>query len=216
MRRMMVLGVLTLGLITGLASPTAARADRAAERSAGELSRHATPSAEHGRRARTATAHTADASPLFSCEEAPEGLCGRVDVPLDRSDPAAGTVGIFFHFYSHTDAGRPPLDPIFASSGGPGVSITQEASLWLWVFGPLRERHDLVLIDQRGVGRSDVIDCEPLQHNDTEAPPYAATGACAAQLGSAASLYGSADVARDLDAVRAALGVRHLIFYGHS
>ena len=156
---------------------------------------------------------TADLQP---CDEAPEGQCGSVEVPLDRADPAAGTVSIFFHYYPHTDTKRPPRPPIFATAGGPGASITQLArdAYRFFLLEPLRERHDLVLIDQRGVGRSGGIDCDQLQQGPEDA--YAAFGSCGDQLGSAASLYGSADVARDIEAVRAALGVPRFVFYGAS
>ena len=153
---------------------------------------------------------------LQPCEEAPEGQCGTVEVPLDPADPAAGTVSIFFHYYPHSDTKRPPRPPIFATAGGPGASITQFArdAYRFFLLEPLRERHDLVLIDQRGVGRSGAIDCDLLQHGPEDA--YAAFGSCGDQLGSAASLYGSANVARDIEAVRAALGVPRFVFYGAS
>jgi pimeloyl-ACP methyl ester carboxylesterase len=153
---------------------------------------------------------------LAPCDEAPGGLCGRVEVPLDRAHPAAGTVGIHFELFRRTDTSLPALEPIFASEGGPGYSITQNErqSYVSFLLAPLRDRHDIVLIDQRGVGLSDAIDCKPFQHATED--PYAGAADCGAQLGSAASLYGSADVARDIDAVRAALHVDQFDLYGAS
>jgi pimeloyl-ACP methyl ester carboxylesterase len=46
--------------------------------------------------------------------------------------------------------------------------------------------------------------------------PYEAVAGCGARLGESSDLYGSAEVARDIDAVRAALGVSQFDFYGGS
>jgi pimeloyl-ACP methyl ester carboxylesterase len=156
------------------------------------------------------------AANLEPCDEAPGGLCGRLEVPLDHARPAAGTVSLFFEYFPHTDTSRQALEPIFATEGGPGYSITQNEreSYVSFLLAPLRDRHDVVLIDQRGVGLSDAIDCKPFQHATED--PYTGAAECGAQLGAAASLYGSADVARDIDAVRAALHVQRLDLYGAS
>ena len=74
--------------------------------------------------------------------------------------------------------------------------------------------HDFLLIDDRGRGLSAAIDCEELQHGT--APFSVAESDCAAQLGSAASRYGTGDVAMDTDAVRAALGYDKVDYWGAS
>jgi pimeloyl-ACP methyl ester carboxylesterase len=148
---------------------------------------------------------------------APDATCGTVPVPLDRRAPLAATIPIAFRVYPHTDASQPALDPIFASEGGPGYSITQndaEFGYAQYAFASLRDRHDLVMFDQRGTGLSGAVDCPSLQHGADDL--YAAFAACAAQLGTAADVYGSGDVALDIEALRAALGIERLEFYGAS
>jgi pimeloyl-ACP methyl ester carboxylesterase len=84
----------------------------------------------------------------------------------------------------------------------------------LALFGGNLDKHDMLLIDDRGRGFSDAIDCEELQHGTT---PFAQAEAdCAAQLGGAASWYGTGDVAMDTDAVRAALGYDKVDYWGGS
>jgi pimeloyl-ACP methyl ester carboxylesterase len=83
-----------------------------------------------------------------------------------------------------------------------------------YLFGPLRDSRDVVLIDYRGTGLSQAIDCPSLQQPGGE--PYEAVRTCGAQLGSRSDLYGSADVAQDIEAVRAALEVERFDFYGFS
>ena len=146
-----------------------------------------------GRRARPGRAH------LFPCQEAPDGRCGRVKVPLDRAHPSRGTIPIFFEYFRHRAPG-PTKRAILTTEGGPGGSITQGSSigpLFLDAFGPLLRSRDLILLDQRGVGRSGAIDCEQVQHDFDWGSPriYGNVRACGRQLGSAASLYGSGDVA---------------------
>ena len=51
--------------------------------------------------------------------EAERAVCGHVDVPLDRSDPGAGTIAIAFEQYSHTGPG-PAVSAIIPNFGGAG------------------------------------------------------------------------------------------------
>ena len=153
---------------------------------------------------------------LGRCPDTHEAECGTVKVPLDRADPGLGTVPIFFRLVRHTGSG-PVGDPIFTTEGGPGYSVTQNNwQAYLKVgFAKLHAHHDLVFIDQRGVGRSHAIDCPSVQNGIT-GNIFTAVGQCAAHLAAAANDYGSGDVALDIDAVRAALGIDKLEFYGGS
>jgi pimeloyl-ACP methyl ester carboxylesterase len=161
--------------------------------------------ARHGPRAR-----------LFRCKEAPHARCGRVKVPLDRAHPSRASVPIFFEYVRHR-ASTPVHRALVVTEGGPGFSVTQtefEDSFYRHLFHPLLKRRDLILLDQRGVGGSQVIRCRRLQHEIGKTLP--AIRACGRHLGPASSLYGSGDVARDLNAVRRALGIAKLDLYGGS
>jgi pimeloyl-ACP methyl ester carboxylesterase len=150
---------------------------------------------------------------LHECDDPPDTLCGSIDVPLDRARAAAGTIPIFFSVIPHGDPG-PAAGTILAGSGGPGISTTGDVGLHAFIFGPLLDKRDLLMIDLRGTGRSGAIDCEDAQHGIGEERD--AVRACGAQLGAAASRYGSADRAEDVEAVRAALGIGRLDYYGLS
>lgn len=159
------------------------------------------------------------AANLHACgQEAPGGKCGRVKVPLDRAHPNRGKIGIFFEYYKHTSPG-PSDEAIFASGGGPGFSATQDdfglpPHLRNNVFTPLLDTRDLVIFDQRGVGKSGAINCPQLQHGP--ANPYKATKACGKQLGNTATLYTSRDIALDMDAIREALEIEQIDLWGGS
>ena len=153
---------------------------------------------------------------LAKCDEAPGGRCGTIKVPLDRAHPAGKKTRIFFEYYRHRGRG-PTSTALLATLGGPGASVTQDPFVsdgYLEKFRPLLRRRDLILLDQRGVGRSRAIRCKQLQEGPDDI--IAAVTACAGRLGSRADLYGSGAVARDIDAVRRALGIRRLDFYGGS
>ncbi len=156
------------------------------------------------------------ATQLDHCDSAPDGFCGSVNVPLDRAHPKHGSIPI--HFTFDPPRSGPWNEAILVTEGGPGLSVTQDPFLpgfYRQIFDPLLETRGLILLDQRGVGLSNAIDCPGLQQNGFN-HPYRDTRACGAQLGSASSLYTSADVARDIDAVRNSLGVKKLDFYGGS
>ena len=157
---------------------------------------------------------------LFHCQEAEGGRCGTVKVPLDRANPKRGKVKLFFEYFRHRSKG-PSHEAILVSEGGPGYSVTQapfERQFYRDTFDPLLRTRDLILLDQRGVGRSQAINCKGVQRDaDLNSPDIVANvAACAKQLGFAASLYGSGTVALDIDAVRRKLGIAKLDLYGGS
>lgn len=167
--------------------------------------------------AQAATAGAAPPAAVFGAcgpTAGPGARCGTVTVPLDRARPSAGSIPIAFQLYPHTDATRPSVSTIVMSNGGPGISSTWEGAFWQARLQPLLATHDLLAIDHRGTGLSAAIDCPGLQH--VQGDPAAAARACGAHLGAAADRYGSGDVADDIDAVRAALGIDKIDYYGDS
>jgi pimeloyl-ACP methyl ester carboxylesterase len=161
----------------------------------------------------------AHATELERCRNVhPQARCGTVSVPLERGEPASRQIRLSFAVFRHTNRDRRPRTPVFVILGGPGFAPSSEPENPLFFFEGLRARHDLVLVDYRGEGRSEAIDCRQLQRIETSdaAALQRALGACGAQLGDAADDYGAADVADDVDAVRAALGYERINFYGQS
>ena len=141
-------------------------------------------------------------------------LCGSIDVPLDRSDLALGDISIGFELYPHSDASVPAQGTLVPNPGGPGESTTGDRDDWLSRFGPVLDRYDLLLIDDRGRGSSGAIDCPDLQHGVGDL--FTSIAECGAQLGDTAGSYGTAAIADDVDAVRASLGIDRITYYGES
>jgi|GEM_PF-1996407 len=137
-------------------------------------------------------------------------LCGYLPVPLDRKHPDKSKIHIYFELYVHSNPG-PAVSAIVPNPGGPGYSTTAQRELGLALLGQDLDVHDILAIDDRGRGFSTNIDCEELQHG---AAPFAkAQSDCAAQLGNAASSFGTGDIAQDIDDIRAALGYDKIDYF---
>jgi pimeloyl-ACP methyl ester carboxylesterase len=146
-------------------------------------------------------------------------LCGSIKVPVYWGAPQRGSLTVHFEEYLHTDSSLPALEPIVAMEGGPGYPSTGSAASYLFMIGSLRQRHDLILMDQRGTGGSDAIHCPGVQDYDGLARPKdfpTVVAACAKRLGASANAFGSAAVAEDLQAVLQALHVKKVDLYGDS
>ncbi len=142
--------------------------------------------------------------------------CGHVTAPIRRADPALGTTRVAFALRPRAERGRPSLGTIVAIDGGPGYASTAApyARSLVAVLAPLLRRRDLVLFDERGTGRSDVLDCPALQGGLV--PEAIAVGECANRLGPRYAGYTTAEAAADLEQVRRALGLGRIFLYGDS
>ena len=162
---------------------------------------------------------SASDSPLISpCDigAGPRFRCGRITVPAVRGEPSLGDQSIFFAVRPRDQAKKSAIGTIFAVEGGPGYASSNfdSAKSYRAVFGPLLRRRDLVLVDQRGTGHSQAVDCAQLQRGMV--PEVVATGTCANQLGARYQGFTSAESAADIEAVRNALGVGPITLYGDS
>jgi pimeloyl-ACP methyl ester carboxylesterase len=115
---------------------------------------------------------------------------------------------------------KPAADPLFILSGGPGQAASDFYLSVAPAFARIRRDRDLVLVDQRGTGRSNRLDCElPDDSEFIVLDPQklqAAVRECLAALSGDPRYYTTSVAVRDLDDVRAALGYRQLNLYGIS
>lgn len=149
---------------------------------------------------------------LRPCPSAP-AYCGRLERSLDPTGTVPGRISIYFEFYPHTAQGT-SLGTLVATEGGPGYPATLSRDEYLALFKPLRQRRDLLLMDNRGTGQSGAIDCHELQ--TAEKWTVELNAACGRALGESAPLYSTAYAADDLAAILDALNIRRIDLYGDS
>jgi pimeloyl-ACP methyl ester carboxylesterase len=119
--------------------------------------------------------------------------------------------------------GHPRPDPIAILMGGPGEDAIGEAGIYAKQFAPLRQDHDILLVDQRGTGRSGALQCALFSTEKPEASlrdlfPLAAIEKCERRLRLQADLtqYIYDRFADDLERVRQALGYGPLNLFAGS
>jgi len=139
--------------------------------------------------------------------------CGDLRRPLDPGGAIPGHIMIHFEYYPRTRPG-PSRGTLVATEGGPGYPATLSRADYLALFQPLRARRAVLLMDNRGTGRSGALDCRALQ--TASRWTIAGVAACGRALGPRAALYGTAFATDDLAAILAALQIRRIDLYGDS
>lgn len=155
--------------------------------------------------------------------------CADLRVPLAYDDPRTVSLDVAVARV-RDDRQHDRIGSLILNPGGPAASGVDYLPAWAsWFPDELLERFDMVTFDPRGTGLSDPIDC-PDETSSGPLPNVATTEGfqelarriadydafCAQHLGSAASSYGTDDVAHDLDLLRAALGDDELTYVGWS
>jgi pimeloyl-ACP methyl ester carboxylesterase len=155
--------------------------------------------------------------------------CGAMAVPLDHTGRTEGTITLALR--RHLADPQRRVGSIVMNPGGPGVPALDFADAAPRLFPGLIDRFDIVAWDPRGVGESDAVACtddidayfalDPTP--DTPAEKQALVDAaaryvaeCSRRSGRLLPFVGTADTARDLDLVRAALGEDRLTYLGFS
>jgi pimeloyl-ACP methyl ester carboxylesterase len=158
------------------------------------------------------------AVPLTPCKSG--GVqCGTVTVPLDRTGLTPGTIEIHFEVLPAQGTSRGVM---FLIAGGPGQGSAESFDLAPGFNRQLMQlifpNYTLATVDNRGTGKSALINCPALQRaTKGTAEQFAAlAAACATMIGPQRVFYSTRDHADDLDAVRAALGVDKIALYGVS
>ncbi len=84
--------------------------------------------------------------------------CREFQVPLDYDQPQGEKIQL--HVAVVPASGKAPrADPLFFFAGGPGQSAVASTLLMWPVFAKVLQHRDLVLIDQRGTGKSTPLNC---------------------------------------------------------
>lgn len=146
-------------------------------------------------------------------------LCGSVRVPQDYRHPHAGMTDLYLVLLRNDEAGPATGTALTLLTGGPGTAATGGLTGLLNAYPEAAARFDILVIDQRGTGRSTPLRCRPPLDSQAlpsrlpeiiepcpEPHPWQAD----------ARQFGTTMAARDLDAVRSALGYESLTIVARS
>jgi len=140
---------------------------------------------------------------------APDAGCGTVTAPLDHTGATAGTQTIGFALLRATGARTGTLAVLVGGPGQAGTSVAKSLALEL---APVRRSYDVLIVDQRGTGRSGGMSCPSL----ASATSLRAVTTCGRSLGERRALMTTREDAYDLESVRAAIGLPKLSIYAVS
>jgi pimeloyl-ACP methyl ester carboxylesterase len=172
---------------------------------------------------------------LASCEIGRHGaaglgtasaFCAAVDVPEDWQNRSGRHIRLKVAIVK-SQVARGDDDLVTFLDGGPGGAATDDYPAIAAALAPLRRRHDILLIDQRGTGGSNALSCADAADGSSAALPAQTRDLaddeqhlrqCLATVRTHAApeYYTTSDAIRDLEAVRQALGGPRLDLIGVS
>jgi pimeloyl-ACP methyl ester carboxylesterase len=147
--------------------------------------------------------------------------CASLDVPEDRSRPQGRRIRLAVAWVP-TDARQPRPDPVVMLAGGPGQSALQSFPAVAGAFGAVLRHRNVVLVDQRGTGGSNLLGCpaappgRAAASNETPEAARRAAEQCLRGLPGDPRFYTTSDAIADLEAVRVAIGAPSLNLVGVS
>lgn len=164
------------------------------------------------------------------CQAGAVEQCAELQVPLDWSKPSGPKTKLFIAKVPAKDQAH-KLGALFFNPGGPGGAGGSIFAAGLAdAFMPqFRDRYDLVSFDPRGSGSSSQLDCGPVlrpgvpvfpktkaQYDAMVASSRATGEQCLKQHGDLMRNLDTRTAARDMDAIRAALGEKKFNYFGIS
>lgn len=158
--------------------------------------------------------------PCLASDQASQALCGSYDVYENRASRSGRKISLNLMILPALAEHAAP-DPVFGFAGGPGQSATENLP-FVSFLRRLQQHRDVVLIDQRGTGKSNPLRC-PFDPQDVKSMlehPDALDrlAACRAELKKRADFtqYTTSNSSADFDEVRQALGYDKINVFGGS
>jgi len=147
--------------------------------------------------------------------------CGKVSVPENPREPGGRKIELFVARVPAISLNK-AKDPLFLIAGGPGTSAVDLYTSSAAPFDRVRRNRDIILLDQRGTGRSHRLDCR-YDHQDlltsfSDVDIGPANVKCRDELSKDSDLrqYTTSIAVGDLDLVRRLLGYSRINLYGGS
>ena len=160
------------------------------------------------------------ASPLPHGEPL-DAQCTTLAVPEDRSKQGGRSIALNIAWIPPRNTSDPAPDPVFFLAGGPGQAAVATFPGLAPVFADVMKDRGIVLVDQRGTGKSNPLHCKAEGNEENSSDPAVARAwieRCIVDLSTKADLrrYTSTDAVADMEAVRRAIGVDQINLVGVS
>ncbi len=146
--------------------------------------------------------------------------CGNLRIPENPAEPRGRMISLRVARVPAINR-RKQQDPLFVLAGGPGMAATTFYALASFAFARVHRDRDIVLVDQRGTGQSNALNCtfdDDALYRATVAEIGDVTRRCLESLRSQADprFYTTSVAVQDLDRVRTVLGYAKINLYGSS
>ncbi len=146
--------------------------------------------------------------------------CGTLAVPENPGAPQGRRISLYIARVPAINR-RKAADALFVLAGGPGQAATQFYAGVAPAFARIHRNRDIVLLDQRGTGRSNALSCaldDDVVLHASAKQVTEETQRCLESLSTHADVafYTTSVAVQDLDRVRAALGYERIDLYGSS
>ncbi len=150
-----------------------------------------------------------------------ELLCGKLTVFENRQTRTGRTIDLNVVVLPAFDQ-KTKAEPIFDLAGGPGVASTSAAIFYATDGKEYRRKHDIVLVDQRGTGKSNPLTAEPVKKtpqdylNEMYPVEYVKNLRRTLERRADLTQYATSIAMDDLDDVRSWLGYDRIDLFGLS
>ncbi len=145
-----------------------------------------------------------------------DARCGSLLVPENRSNPESRQLELNIAVVEAVKRRAEP-DPLFILAGGPGQSAVESFPALYSAFYMVHQSRDIVLVDQRGTGKSNPLRClDPQEEEIDDEQAVAQLKGCPGKLQADLQFYTTDIAMQDLDQVRSALGYETINLYGVS
>lgn len=149
-----------------------------------------------------------------------DAFCGTLQVFENRPSKTGRTIALKIVVAPALRRDSRP-DPLFVFEGGPGGGAATLANERVPLFGRFQTDRDIVLVDQRGTGASNPLDCSPFLPEDDDVRafddyPTERYRTCLERLNADPRLYTTAVAMDDIDDVRVFLGYSQINLWGGS
>ncbi|MEO6366269.1 MAG: alpha/beta hydrolase family protein [Luteimonas sp.] len=150
--------------------------------------------------------------------EAIEAQCTTLPVAENPAAPGGRKIALNIAWLPATNDAEVEPDPIFFLAGGPGQAAVATYPQLDPAFKEARKHRHVILVDQRGTGESNSLNCKAGDDDATPALAAQQARTCRDSLGKRADLrfYTTTDAVRDLDTVRKAIGAATINLVGVS